>query len=201
MRIKPLGVVVEQEYHLVLYVDFRKAFRELDQIAGSRKRVAFANVNEAEEVCNSGSQHRQSASLRVRVRSRDTWVQTARVPLPSSCERRAVKKRAVDTGASVGTARHRCQAESFACWSASGSSQYREVGQCPGILIRPQRRDTGILRRLSIPEKRHSRLTAKDPSLRTIRQLNRKTALSRRDRTFLTVLICRAFCDHGPTLE
>ena len=55
--------------------------------------------------------------------------------------------------------------------------------------------------RSSIPEKRHSRLTAKGLSLRRIRRLNRKTALSRRGRAFLPVLICRAFCDHGPTLE
>src|ERR1700730_14015060 len=67
MGIKPLGVVVEQEYHLVLNVDFREAFRELDQIPGSRKRVAFTHVNETEEVVNSGSQQCQSVFQNVYV--------------------------------------------------------------------------------------------------------------------------------------
>jgi hypothetical protein len=34
--------------------------------------------------------------------------------------------------------------------SALFAGRYREVGMCPGILIGPQRRDTGTLRRFSI---------------------------------------------------
>lgn len=61
-------IVVKQEDHAIVNVNFYEPFDELGQVAGAGERVAILNVDEAEKILDVWPQHRKCSLQDVRIR-------------------------------------------------------------------------------------------------------------------------------------